>query len=360
MRLPFEVLQAIYAANNDMNYQPKTITFEKLYKGLIKCRRGVRWKDGVAVYSANALKNTYRLKQDLDNKRYKIKPYRYFVVTDPKRRDVMATSIRDRQFQRALCDNYLYHEITRHFIYDNCACQKNKGTDFALRRMKAHLQKYYRKHGSEGWVLKCDIHHFFAETPHEIAKTAVRKRVRDDTVFKYVCQIIDSFSGDKGIGLGSQVSQLVQLAVLDDLDHHIKERLRIEHYVRYMDDFVLIYPDKDYLKKCLEVIKEKLSEIGLSLNAKTQLFPIRQGIQWLKWRYILTNSGKVLMTPDAGKIKREKRKRIKLLKLYEENKITIKQIKEHSDSWAASVKKFCPSLSMLLESRYKNGNNHQS
>lgn len=342
MRLPFEVLQAIYDANNNMNSQSKEIAFDKLYKGLIKCRRGVRWKDGVAVYSANALKNTYRLKKDLDNGRYKIKPYRYFVVTDPKRRDVMATSIRDRQFQRTLCDDYLYHEITRHFIYDNCACQKNKGTSFALCRMKAHLQKYYREYGADGWVLKCDIRHFFAETPHDVAKSAVRKRVRNDEAYEYVCQIIDSFGGNIGIGLGSQVSQLVQLAVLDDLDHYIKERLRIKHYIRYMDDFILICPEKERLKKCLAAIREKLAGIGLSLNSKTQLLPLRQGVKWLKWRYVLTNSGKVLITPDACKIKREKRKRNKFLKLYKENKITMEQIKEHCDSWAAGIIKMCP------------------
>lgn len=59
--------------------------------------------------------------------------------------------------------------------------------------------------------------------------------------------MIDSFEGDTGIGLGSQISQLVELAVLDDLDHYIKERLRIKHYLRYMDDFVLIHPDKRYM-----------------------------------------------------------------------------------------------------------------
>lgn len=322
-----------------MENQSNIITFNNLYKGLIKCRKGVRWKDGVATYSANALKNTYKLKQELVNDNYQLRPYRYFVVTDPKRRNVMATSIGDRQFQRLMCDNYLYNEITKHFIYDNCACQKNKGTDFALSRMKTHLQKYYRKHGSDGWVLKCDIHHYFAETSHEVAKATVRKRVDDDGIYKYVCQIIDSFGGDKGIGLGSQVSQLVQIAVLDDLDHFIKERLHIKYYIRYMDDFILIHPDKEYLKFCLTEIKKKLNGIGLSLNKKTQIFPISQGVKWLKWKYILTDTGKVLMKPERCKVKREKRRFKRLLKLYREHRVSIYQIKEHINSWLAGVKR---------------------
>jgi hypothetical protein len=204
--------------------------------------------------------------------------------------------------------------------------------------MKTHLQKYYRKYGTDGWVLKCDIHHYFAETSHNVAKAAVRKRVEDDNVYKYVCQIIDSFGGDKGIGLGSKVSQLVQLAVLDDLDHYVKEKLHIKHYIRYMDDFILIHPDKSHLKHCLTVIKDSLSKIGLTLNAKTQMFHVKQGVHWLKWRYIITTTGKVIMTPDRNKITRERRRYRKLLILHSEGKLSEQQLKEHRDSWLAGIK----------------------
>ena len=77
------------------------------------------------------------------------------------------------------------------------------------------------------------------------AKAAIRKRLTDQQAAYYTDAIIDSFGGDKGIGLGSQVSQITELAVLDDLDHYIKERLRIKHYLRYMDDFILIHEDKE-------------------------------------------------------------------------------------------------------------------
>lgn len=62
-----------------------------------------------------------------------------------------------------------------------------------------------------------------------------------------VFRIIDSFDGEVGLGLGSQISQIMELLVLNDLDHYIKERLKIKYYIRYMDDFILIHPDKEYL-----------------------------------------------------------------------------------------------------------------
>ena len=122
--------------------------------------------------------------------------------------------------------------------------------------MTAHLRRYYIAHGCDGWVLKCDIRHYFQSIRHDVAKAAIRKRVTDTQIAERACEIVDSF-GEIGLGLGSQVSQLVALAVLDDLDHFIKERLRIKHYIRYMDDFILVHEDKEYLRQCKKEIEAR-------------------------------------------------------------------------------------------------------
>ena len=317
------------------NYYEKAISFDSLYKALQVCSRGVKWKDGVGVYCSNALKNTHKLRDELVSGKYRIRPYHYFEVTDPKKREVMATSIRDRQFQRSLCDNGLYEDLTEHFIYDNAACQKGKGTDFALTRLEGHLRSHYRRYGTSGYVLICDIRHFFAETGHDVAKAAVRKRISDDRAYDAVCQIIDSFPGEKGIGLGSQVSQLVQLSVLDDLDHYIKERLRIKRYLRYMDDFVLIHPDKAYLQYCLAQIRKELAKIGLRLNDKTQIQPIGSGIKWLHWRYALTDTGKVIRKVDKRCMTRCRRR---LRRMYAKG-VPAKAAAQSYMSWAAHTER---------------------
>lgn len=267
-----------------MEYFDSAIEFGNLYKALKEACRNVRWKDSVVGYEANGLKNTYRLRQDLLSGRYKISPYQHFKVYEPKEREIVATRIRDRQYQRALCNGGMYEDFVEHLIHDNGACQNGKGTDFTLDRMVAHLRKYYNKHGTEGWVLKCDIRKFFPSTSHEVAKMAVRKRISDQRAAQAVIDVIDSFGGDVGIGLGSQISQLVELSVLDDLDHFVKERLGIKHYLRYMDDFILIHPDKEYLRYCLEQIKIFVKFTDLQLNDKTTLYPLRQGVRMMKWR----------------------------------------------------------------------------
>lgn len=294
------------------DYFQDAITFESLYRGLKQSCRNVRWKDSVVGYESNALSNTLALRSALLDGTYRISKYQIFTIHEPKERVIVASRLVDRQFQRALCEAGLYQDVTEHFIRDNVACQRGRGTDDALDRMKTHLHRYYRKHGKDGWALRCDIRHFFPETRHDVAKEAVWKYVSDPRAAIAVCDVIDSFDGDKGIGLGSQISQLVELLVLNDLDHFIKERLRIKYYIRYMDDFILIHHDKEYLRFCRREIERKLAEIGFELNAKTGIQPLRHGVVFLQWRFVLTASGKVLMLMSRKKLTKQRRKMKKL------------------------------------------------
>lgn len=295
------------------NYYDKAISFEALYKGLKASCCSVRWKDSVIRYEAYGLRNTYKLRQSLLNGTYEISPYQCFTIYEPKERIIYAPRLVDRQLQHALCDNGLYKDITEHFIRDNFACQISRGTDDALKRFKIHLQCYQRKYGNDGWVLKCDIHHFFPTTPHKTVKNAAVKYISDKQACNMVCRIIDSFEGEVGLGLGSQISQIMELLVLNDLDHFIKERLHIKYYVRYMDDFILIHPSKTYLQECLQKITSFIIQIGLQLNTKTEIQPLYHGIIFLKWRYILLPTGGVIMLMNRRKITKEKRRLKKLV-----------------------------------------------
>lgn len=337
-----------------MDYE-KVLTFKELYRGLNKCRRNVMWKDSVAGYTINNLKNTYKLRQSLLKHTYKIDPYQIFRLYEPKEREIVATRIKDRQFQRSLCDNILYPQVTKSFIYDNCACQRGKGVDFALDRLNCHLQRHFRKHGPGGWVLQCDIRHFFAETPHSVAKAALAKRVSCPEAIAHTDRIIDSFGGDKGIGLGSQVSQITQLAVLDDLDHYIKEQLHIKGYIRYMDDFLLIHPDRRYLEYCLNVITGRLAAIDLSLNKKTHIYPLRQGLVFLKWHFYLTDTGKVIRRMSKKSINRERRKLKKLKMLLDAGRVTMQDVRNNYQSWKANAQRGnTHSLLLKMDELYNN------
>lgn len=315
-------------------------------------------------FESNALKNTYNLRRDLLHGKYKISPYQEFTIHEPKKRKVIATRIRDRQFQKALCEGGLYKDLTEHFIHDNGACQIGKGTDFTLNRMISHLRRYYRKHGTKGWVLKCDIKKFFPTTPHKTAIEAVVKRVSDEKARQAVIDVINSFDGEVGIGLGSQISQLVELAVLDDLDHYIKERLRIKHYIRYMDDFILIHPDKEYLQYCLGKIDSIVKPCGLELNEKTTLYPLRQGVKMMNWRFVITDTGRILRYMNGKKMGKQRRKMKKLMAKESSGLVEKGTTKNSLIAWCANASRgdtFYQRQRMThyyyqLEGEQKNGN----
>ena len=142
--------------------------------------------------------------------------------------------------------------------------------------------------------------------------------------------IVHSWNGDMGHGLpmGNMTSQLFALYYLDPVDRLVKEKLRIKHYTRYMDDIILIHESKEYLRDCLRQIRE-LCEKGLKveLNEKTQIFPLRQGVDYLGWRFYLTDTGKVIKRLRTQNKRRLKRRMKGLRKSYSEGRLAWEDIK---------------------------------
>lgn len=325
---------------NDENVRDIVCSYDNLYRAMNKCKKGVMWKDSTAGFVKNGLVNCFLLKDEVLSGKYKIGKYSVFTITEPKVRVIVSTRIKDRVFQRSLCDNYLTEALSKSFIYDNCACQVGKGTDFARKRLKCHLQRFQRKHGLNGYVLKCDLKNYFGSTSHKVAEEAVRKRAADVWAADEAARIINSFTQGEdpnvGMGLGSQVTQLIELAVLDDLDHIIKEKLHIKYYVRYMDDFILIHEDKEHLKYCLRRIEMEIDRLGLMLSKKkTQIFPVKQPIHFLGFSFRLTDSGKVVMKLLPEKVVRERRKLKKQVELARCGVMTVDQVNDCFASWEA-------------------------
>lgn len=142
----------------------KSASLDNLFEATRLRSKGVAWKDSVLGFRTNIIPNIIRLRNELISGSYRILPYLWFLIYEPKRREIEATAFRDGVVQKSLCKNYLYQEIVRHFIYDNSANQIGKGTDFARNRLKCQLHRFERKHGLEGWVVQFDIHNFLRQS----------------------------------------------------------------------------------------------------------------------------------------------------------------------------------------------------
>ena len=180
--------------------------------------------------------------------------------------------------------------------------------------------------------MKCDISKYFYRINHDVLKSQLRRVVHDPDVLWLLDLIIDSTEGP-GIPIGNHTSQWFAILYLSGMDHMIKERLGIKFYGRYMDDFYLIHPDKEYLLYCLEEIRKFLVPLGLELNHKTAVFPLSQGIDFLGFRTYMTDSGKVVRKLRRESKNRIRRKLKKFRHLLDEGRITFETVVQSYSSW---------------------------
>jgi len=269
----------------------KVIDFKNMYRAFRRAKRGKGFKNGAARFDAAALDGIHALIHQLETKQYRVSPYTEFKVFEPKERIIQTTSFKDKVVQHSLCDNVIMPRLKKVFIYDNCAGQEGKGTLFGLDRLSEQMQQFYDRYGHSGYILKCDIRKFFYSISHEQLKDIVEYHFGYDPDVLWLCNLyIDSTEG-KGIPLGNQINQGFALLYLDGMDKLIKYELGIEFYGRYMDDFWLIHPSKNYLKCCLEVITAYLETLDLELNGKTQIFPFKNGVSYLGFHTYITRNG---------------------------------------------------------------------
>ena len=296
------------------------------------------------------------MSDQLQNKQYKVGQTTKFKVYYPKERDIETSPFKDKVVQHSLCDNVLYKVIEPSFIYDNCASQVNKGRSFGAQRLKRHLQNYFfsRKaahekylkenglprihvedgHYADGWVLKCDIRKYFAHINHDLLIDILRGYFQEEDIIALMKTILDS-TPNPGIPIGFQTSPLLALLLLNEFDHMVKEKLKIKYYGRYADDFYLIHENKEYLKKCLKDIKDYLGTLGLELNEKTQIFPIKNGLDYLGFHTYITDTGRVIQKLRK-RTKENARRRLKQFrKKYDSGTISASKIQEFYQSWRA-------------------------
>lgn len=314
--------------------------FDALWESAMKCKRGVIWKPSTKHYNLNAVEETHRMNRKLESDTWTNGKPKPILILYPKRRDGLSIAFKDRVYQRSINDNVLYPSVQRSFILDNCACQKGKGIDFARARLKKHLWNYYSNHGLSGWILQIDVRGYYPNMRHDAVKAKFRRYLNDE-VYDAVCNVLDTqYKGDVGYNPGSQMVQIAGISLLDDLDHYAKEKLHTRHYMRYMDDILVIHEDRSEMEQIKEGIREKLNELGFEMHEeKTHITPLSEGFAFLGFEYRITSTGKVIMTLNSANIKHERRKLRKLVMLAKAGKITKEKADDCFLSWCANAGK---------------------
>lgn len=316
-------------------------SYEHLYHSYKMCRRNVAWKASVQKYMTQAPLNVLQTYTRLMNGKFKTTGFFEFDIMERgKKRHIRSVTISERVVQRCLCDYALVPVLCRTFVYDNGASMKNKGYTFASKRLTQHLHEHYRKHGQDGYILLFDFSKFFDRVSHKLVKGILHKEFTDERILALTEHFIDAF-GSIGMGLGSQISQILALASANRLDHYIKEVCGIRGYGRYMDDGYLIHPDKAYLQKCLEGIKAICDELEITLNTKkTQIVKLSHGFTYLKVRYYLLPSGKVVKKIYRRSVTKMRHKLKAFQQKVADGIMTYKDVYQSWQSWRAYAANF--------------------
>lgn len=215
--------------------------------------------------------------------------YKEFNVFEPKKRVIHAPCYEDRVLHHALTQIIL-PLFERKFIHPSFACREDKGTHAASEYLRCMMQSAADR-WDRAYVLKADISKYFYSIDHEILLSIISKTVGDPKVFEIIRRLVqenDCSSGGVGLPLGALTSQLFANVYLDQLDHYIKDKLSVKHYVRYMDDFIVLLDDKYVLNELLKLVTDFLNDrLKLKLNDKTIIYPMSQGIDFAGYRHWL-------------------------------------------------------------------------
>ena len=333
-----------------------------------------RNKRKVEIFELHKIEHICNIKRRLDERDYTFDKYNIFMITDPKARIVMAEELEDKIINHLVAEYILVKVFENKYTDSMCATRVGKGTGYAIKLLRKYINDIKREHNNF-YVLKIDISKYFYRIDHNVLKQIIYEKIKDKDAIDVLYKIIDTTNEDyvnkdiarlknnkinffnshnvinkdeliteinniplyeygRGVALGNQTSQAFGLIYLYKFNHYLCEELHLKYVVNYMDDFVIIHHDKEYLSFCLnEIINKLQNEYRLNINTnKTKIHNIKNGVEFLEYRFSLKN-GKVI-TKVKNATKRKFRIRTKELKLlYDNCLITEKEFNKYIASY---------------------------
>lgn len=295
--------------------------YERASKNKHKCKEVITYELDLASNIIDTLKQLYAGV-------YKVGNYRQFRIYEPKERIIQSLPFRDRIVQQWYVEEFIKPIFVPKFIKDTYACLENRGVHKAVKKLNKYMYEY-NKINRDFYVLKCDVSKFFYSINKQRLYEILNRYVKDKAFMKLTKDLIYHDRNEVGIPIGNYTSQYFANIYLNELDHFVKEKLKIKYYVRYMDDFVLLLEDRNQCRVILEEIKEFLDKnLGLKLNKKTNYFRNSQGVNFCGYKIFKTH----IM------LKKENKKKIKNKiknwnKLYHKKELDLRETTLKLNSW---------------------------
>ena len=325
----------------------EVFSFKNLYQAGKECCKGTRWKTSIIDFETNLFSNVQSIYKQLHSSPYQFECFFSYALFDHgKIRWIDALPIKERCIHKTLC-KYCLNNLSKSFINDNGASQLGKGMHFALKRLRKHLTYHFHRYGLEGGIYQFDLKDYFASIPHDKLKERMKHKIKDQKIYDLVCYYIDQFQymsrnkykpiKTQGLGLGSEMSQILALEYVNPLDHYVKDTLSIKGYAHYMDAFYIIYHDLKVLKEIQSRVHDFIHSLGLEYSEKKdKITPFKHhSFTFLKISFHFSLTGKIIMKLSKRSSKATRRKLKIFRRWYDKGLFTFQNICESYQSWRA-------------------------
>lgn len=243
--------------------------FENIQSAFNEVCKNTKHKKKVARFKEYKCIYISRIYNILQTKTYKPGSYNVFTIYESKKRRIVSQNMQDKVINHLVARHILYPALLPCLLDVNVASRKGLGTSEGI-RLAMNFHKICKVKYKTYYILKCDISKFFASINHDILKEKLKRRIKDKDALKIIFDIIDI--EENGLSIGAMTSQILAIFYLNDMDHFIKETLKIKYFLRYQDDFLLFHPSKQYLRYCLKELEKFLKKEKLILNKKTRIY----------------------------------------------------------------------------------------
>lgn len=320
----------------------------KIYENEVS--KNTKNKHKIYNFERYKMMNIKRICYELNNINYHGGFYNIFLIRYPKYRIIMSLNMKDKIINHYVTRYFLMPKLEKFLDDRNVATRKGKGRDYGIGLIKKYLEKM--KKYNKFYILKLDISKYFYSIDHEVLKKMLKEDMGDTFEYKYICNIIDSTNKEyinkniekikirenkkeiydlpyyypgKGLPIGNMTSQFLSIYYLNRLDHKIVHDYKIPCYVKYMDDFILIHQDKEYLKEVCKKIENELNDVyKLDINKKkTNLTSNSEGFSFCGYRFRVVNNKTIITVCNSTK-KRVKKRIKEVNYLYKKGKISFK------------------------------------
>lgn len=321
------------------------VDFSNLLAAARQAQKGKRLRDNVLQFNYNLENELIQLQHELLTQTYRPGNYKTFHVKQPKPRLISAAPYRDRVVHHALC-NVIMPIFEATFIHDSYANRVGYGTHRALKRFTQFAR-------SSRYVLQCDLRKYFPSIDLTLLKGVLRRKIKCPDTLWLIETIIDGsneqqpvieyFPGDnlltpvqrrKGLPIGNLTSQFFANVYLNGFDHFVKEQLKAEKYLRYVDDFALFSDDQGFLREARPAIEAYLAALRLKIHPiKSQLFETRIGPTFVGFRVLPSH-----IRVKAANLHLARYRLRRYQKLYATGHISFERLTQSIQSWAAHLK----------------------